>query len=335
MEIGPDQVVEEIARRTRVSQPLRVFWVTLQVDRDKFSTQLTSLRERKPIVPCTLRGAGFSDPNSIMNDVAGVLERARRDVIELRSAAMKQRGVDIVLLSRRELNLAVTSSPILLPEWFPVAAGQTVTARIEDLTWSTTILLNDSSLELHDLQRILFEIENYLISIIQRTLDDDPERVKSFWDRIRGTEDFVTLDRAIPKMQRALERIESATSYRPSRKSGTIVGRLWSHANSRPPEELVRIAKALAQALKWDQRIEADYYSLIAVLNRPTNPIGNVHDRLAFNMIITLRSACQMVTAAAHADEYPRFPILLLQSTCRDTKRFLDTVASALSRSDA
>ena len=84
MNILPQHVVEQIGRSAHASQPLRVFWVTLQADRDAFAKQLTMLSETKPIVPCTLRTSGFSDPNSVMNDVTGVLDQERAGILDLK-----------------------------------------------------------------------------------------------------------------------------------------------------------------------------------------------------------------------------------------------------------
>ena len=333
MNILPQHVVEQIGRSAHASQPLRVFWVTLQADRDAFAKQLTMLSETKPIVPCTLRTSGFSDPNSVMNDVTGVLDQERAGILDLKKRLRTLDGVDVVILSRSDLKLAVTSSPILLPDWFPVAPGRTVTARIEDLTWTSTTSLKDSSLGLDDLHRILYEIEGLLIERIRNTSEDDLRRVQAFWDLIRNKDrDAASPIRAISEIEKKLDQIENPTSYRPSIRSGTIVGRLWSHANAYPPEKLVKTAKALTKALSMDQRIVVSESSLLAVLNRPTNPIEKSYDRWAFSLIITLRSACQLVTAAAHADEYPRFPVMLLQSTFREISRFLDSSAAELAR---
>ena len=75
---------------------------------------------------------------------------------------------------------------------------------------------------------------------------------------------------------------------------------------------------------------EEDDASLAAVLNRPSSPIGEARVRWAFALIVTLRSACQLVTAAAHDDSYPRFPTALLRSTSLDLRRFLDAAVAKL-----
>ena len=53
--------------------------------------------------------------------------------------------------------------------------------------------------------------------------------------------------------------------------------------------------------------------------------------RWAFCLIVTVRGACQLVTAAAHADEYSRFGAQLLQSTSHDLRSFLDEAVMKLS----
>jgi K+-sensing histidine kinase KdpD len=46
-------------------------------------------------------------------------------------------------------------------------------------------------------------------------------------------------------------------------------------------------------------------------------------------LILTVRSACQLVTAAAHADD-PQFGAQLLQSTSHDLRSFLDRTIAKL-----
>ena len=64
--------------------------------------------------------------------------------------------------------------------------------------------------------------------------------------------------------------------------------------------------------------------SILAVLARPTNPISEPSVRCAFDMIVTVGAACQLSTAAAHADAYARYPVWLLGSLSRDLARALD-----------
>ena len=62
----------------------------------------------------------------------------------------------------------------------------------------------------------------------------------------------------------------------------------------------------------------------MAVLGRPTNPTRDAGTRWAFDIIVTVRAACQLVTAAAHADAYSRYPVRLVGSLSRELQRSLD-----------
>ena len=139
-----------------------------------------------------------------------VLDQERAGILDLKKRLRTLDGVDVVILSRSDLKLAVTSSPILLPDWFPVAPGRTVTARIEDLTWTSTTSLKDSSLGLDDLHRILYEIEGLLIERIRNTSEDDLRRVQAFWDLIRNKDrDAASPIRAISEIEKKLDQIEN------------------------------------------------------------------------------------------------------------------------------
>ena len=137
------QLVEEVHRRRARPHELtglRVFWVTLSEDRDQFVDKLLKARGNLPLVPVVLRRRGlFLDPNSVMNDVTTVISDARDDIISISKCAQEHNHLDLLVLSRSELALAVTSSPLRLPEWFPVMPGQTVAAHIDDLTWSVHV----------------------------------------------------------------------------------------------------------------------------------------------------------------------------------------------------
>ena len=325
----PEQLVEEVRRRWDSAQGMRelsVFWVTLSTDRDEFADALRQMRGEWPLVPVILRMAGlFRDPNAVMNDVASILHDTKHEIMDMVDCIRRCNGVGLVVLSRRELRLAVTSSPLRLPEWFPVMAGKEVAARIDDLTWSVHVRLSAEAVAVNDLQRILYELDKAVVARIQEALKSDHRHVQALWDRIRrqGESDFSHVLQAIDE---TLDRITNSTDFRPSTsKSPTMVGRLWFEANRYSPDELLRVAKALARAVRTDQiEYRSDMTTLMAVLNRPTNPIDDPGTRWSFHLIVTLRSACQLVTATAHADQYPMFPEVLLRASSLDLRRFLD-----------
>ena len=155
--LTPKIVADDL--RSRPREPLRVFWVRVPGDRDGFERDLKRLRGQSPVVPWVVRRAVLQNPNSVMSDVSGILNDAREEIEVVRDAAAKAGGVDLVLLGRDDLKLADTSSPILLPDWFPAAPGQTPAVRIRDLNWSARVPLSDPTVALDDLRRILHDVD--------------------------------------------------------------------------------------------------------------------------------------------------------------------------------
>lgn len=328
--LEPGTIVDAIRQsRLRDSRPLSVYWVWTSTDRDDVARELMRLRGALPIVPWVLRTHGFIDPNSVMKDVSDVLDSARHEIQELTEIARKQQGIDLVLIGRRELSLIDTSSPIVLPEWFPVRPGKTETVLIEDLTWSATVALSDRASRLDDLRRILYNIDRALLDRLEQSRRSDHNLTASLWDLALSSGTKGGFDEEMRRIRNTLRAIRNPTGYRPSTsKNPTIVGRLWAHANKTAPDSLPKTAKALTTALNMTE--VGDDASLVAVLNRPTNPINEARVRWSFALIMTLRSACQLVTAAAHEDIYPPFPFVLLRSTSLDLRRFLDTAVAKL-----
>ena len=284
------------------------------------------MRGDLPLVPVILRIPGlFRDPNAVMNDVASILLDTKQEIMDMVDCARRCNGVGLVVLSRGELRLAVTSSPLRLPEWFPVMAGKDVAARIDDLTWSVHVRLSDDVVAVNDLQRILYELDKAIVVRIQEALKSSHRHVQALWDRIRRRDES-DFSHVLQQIDKTLDSITNPIDFRPSvSRSPTMVGRLWFEANRNSPDELRRVAKALTGALRMDQSdLQGDVMTLMAVMNRPTSSIDNPGARWSFHLIVTLRSACQLVTAAAHADEYPRFPEVLLRATSLDLRRFLD-----------
>lgn len=332
--MNPEQVVEEIRRRRgRLGGTLAlgVFWMTLSGNRDEFALELRQVRGDWPLVPWVLRTAGlFRDSNAVMNDVTSILDEARCEIGDVADYARQRGGVDLVVLGRSELRLAITSLPILLPDWFPLTPGEMVTARIDDLTWSVEVAMSDEAMALSELRRLLYEIDRILIKRIRWSREADHRHVQALWERIQSDDDDDVAG-ALSRIAETLDNVANPASFRPSTaRNPTLVGRLWRRANSISPEQLPGLARAVASALRVDGLELANVVPLVGVLNRPTNPISDAPTRWCFHLIVVLRSACQLATAAAHADDYPLFPAVLLRAVSRDLRQFLDAAIRIL-----
>ena len=251
----PEQVVEEIRpRRDRGHgvAALSVYWATLTGDRDEFRFELQQVRGESSFVPWILREPGrFRDPNAVMSDVTFILSDLQQEIMEVAEYARRRGGVDVVVLARNELRLAVTSSPTQLPDWFPMMWDQTVTARIDDLTWSVNVAMSDEVVALGELQRILYELDSLMVARIRNILEKDHNHVQALWVRIRIKEEKPRA--GLDGIGKFLGEIRNSADFRPSTaRNPTVVGRLWSQVNRSSPDELPGLSKALARALQVD-----------------------------------------------------------------------------------
>ena len=332
--VGVWEAASEIRSRDRHGRLLRVFWVTVGDERDAFARDLRRSLSDLPVVCYVVRKGGFGDPNSVMNDVLSAMCECRNEIGAIEERACAVGWVDFVLVGRREWQVADSSSPLELPEWFPVGGGRTATVGMLDLTWSANVPLDDGS-ALDDVRRILYDVDIALVDALERARERDHTKLQPLWQRLElGNGGDRQIQEELCRVETALQDVGNPTKYRPSARGSTLVERLWGHTNRTSPDSLPRTAAELARALGVTADRAQDI-SFVSVLNRPTNRIEDVAARWGYGLLVTVRSACQLVTVAAHADRYPRFPGVLLKSNSLDIRRFLDAAVGVLRDSGA
>lgn len=333
--IRPDDVVDEIRRcRDHSKEPVHFHWIAVTEEcepssREAFAAELRRLASGEPVCATILRQPGFTDPNAVMNDLADVLAEVQDDVCQpqLQRTVQTAGSLDVILLSRRRFKLSISSSPLQLPEWFPVVPGTIVNASVTDRTLRTGVSLSAPGLGTGELHRLLYELDCGLLAGVRAGLTADPPRVNALldrlWERPAGSPTFSEI---VDGVAQELASIKNPKDYRPSTvKSPTLVGQLWRVANAQSADRLVKVAESLAQAIHLQPAEAADYpETLLTVLARPTRRFPNVGTRWAYNVIVTVQSACQLVTAAAHADDYGQYSAWLLRSLSLDLRRSLD-----------
>jgi len=330
--ISPRQIIQELVEWSRPSSvPLNVFWITMQGERENFAQQLRQLRQELAIVPWVVRGIGFSDPNSVMNDVSSALGAARGEIEALHPTVRNCGYLDLVLISRKEWNLAISSSPVTLPAWFPVSPGEVVTCNIMDLTWATAVPISDQVAQMHEMRRLLYELDVVLTARLLQTEATDSRSLHSLWSHLSET-DGGSFAEELKGSDGRLRGIRNPSEFRPSIRSRTVVGYIWAAANSRSSDRTVKVAKALADGLQLSRITVNGPPPLLAVLNRPSNRNISEETWWCFCLVVAIRTACQFVTAAAHADEYARYPVALLRSVSLDLRSFLDQAVTRLQR---
>jgi hypothetical protein len=326
----PHDVAAAVRHRCAAStDPVSVYWIAVSGSRTAFAAELNVHLREFPSAAIVVRGARFENPNSVFDDFA-TLVRDERKVLEreLRAAEGKD-ACSIVLVARSELGVSQASSPVPLPEWFPVAGGMTVTSRIEDLSWTTEAPLSADVARIGSLSQLLFELDGVLLeTLIAR--QSDRRAVQSLVDRIRLEGE--SLEQCIDRARLARQAVQNPSAYRPSLGNReSILARLWYLAQSEKPDGLLASIKALQRALDVPVDLDQSWHeTLVAVLSRPTNRDPNQGARFIRNLLLTLTASAQFITAAAHADAYAAYPVPLLRATSHDLRSGLSDAVRVL-----
>ena len=289
------------------------------------------LTSAEAVCSIPLRAERFTHPDTVMDDLAKTLEEIKSQVLasESKVRVEKAGSLDVVVVSRKSFELAVNTSPLQLPEWFPVSPEQVVNASVTDLTLRVAVPL--SQVDTGELCRLLYELDRGLLRRIKAGLDADPKLVNRFLtecrDRTRGVASY---QEVLVDVERKLYDVRNPRDYRPSRAgSCTLMGHIWHLANTKSANDLVKIAKSLACAAGMGAASVDDFpEALLTVLGRPR--IRHADSRWAYNVIMSTQGACQLITAAAHADRYGRYPAWLLRSLSLDLRRSLDDAVRLL-----
>lgn len=325
----PQHVVDEVKRRFRNRRDaLRFYWVASRDNRNEFAQGLREQSADLPLCPIVVRIRGFENPNAVAFDLLTVLESVRSELLhpEFVERIRMASCLDVVLIARRELELDSSSSPIVLPSWFPLSPSTSVMATITDLTWSTHVSLRAEELHVGELGSLVFALDQELVHHLRASHTRNHRLVNSLHDALRSKSDEkASFTGLLSAAQASLDRVTSPRDYRPSTaRKPTLVGHLWRLANTTPADSLRKVAKSVVEALDLPAPAPGFQDSIVAVLGRPSSPISDPRHRWGFNLIITIRAACQLITAAAHADEYGEYPLPLVRSISRDIRISLD-----------
>jgi hypothetical protein len=327
-----DRLVDVIKNRCRGrKEPVLVFWCQTAANRDEMRRRVEELRGDANIIPLVPRGVGFDNPNALLADLNRLIrEHKEQFAAEGARAASADGPLALLLLSRTEFFLPQIASLAILPDWFPRAGGQSVYITIEDLTRTADGPMNVQEAHVADMSEKLYRLDVALVSRINSVAQRDHRLGNAFFDHVKKTDEkfLEFLDAA----KDYLVAIRNPQGYRPSAREGrSLVGRLLQMMQSTTPDQIGQKAKALATALGLeDKSLQNVNDSIVTVVLRPTNRDASQSVRFARNIIATVYSSAQFITAAAHADDYPNYPILLLRSYSYNLRATLDEITRAL-----
>lgn len=320
-DVSAPRLAEVIRRRLRSSScEVNVYWMKVTERRDDYAAILRQELVDDPVVVTVIRDQRFTNANAILNDLVDLITENRALCEERLGNACGPCA--FVLLARTELAIAQSSSPVVLPSWFPMRGGTTVSTRMEDLTWSAEAPLGAA--RIGELCEGLLDIESALYSRISRVRSLDHRKTSAFLHLVRR-EQAETLDDILQAASQHLAGVTTPAGFRPSLRDGrALVARLWSVVQARQPEQLAQPSQAMASALDLPQTFDLEWYeSLSSVLRRPSGGEPNVALRFCRNLLMSITTSCQLITAAAHEDDYGHYSVALIRSTSYDLRRSL------------
>jgi hypothetical protein len=191
------------------------------------------------------------------------------------------------------------------------------------------VTLNSEHSCLDDLCSHLFSFDRAVVRALASAPDEFLRGKVSQMQRL-GFHSVDDLREYVRQAEVKLAGVKNPAGFRPSAKEGTTwVGRVLRIVNAAKPDELKPIGEAFAEICGLGTK-GLDRQSLFGVLLRPTSGPGGASGELGRNLIVTAYAACQLVTAAAHADAYPRYPPGLLAAVSRDLRDALNSATCCL-----
>jgi len=291
-------------------------------NREAYAAELNRELRQEPVVVVVVRDTRFTNPNAILAEFVEVVVQ-HKELCQQRLARSCDKCA-FVLLSRTELAVPQISSPVVLPTWFPVGGGGTISMLIEDLTWTADAPVETPEARIGDLCECLLDFEETFVARVRLVRASDHRKTSPFLDLVRR-DTAETLEGILEAATAHRTSVTTPMAFRPSLRDGsTLISRLWAVVQQRTPEDMKGPSRAVAQALDLPETIVLVWHeSISSVLRRPSAGESGETLRFARNLLMTLATACQFITAAAHADAYAHYPVPLLRSLSLDLRRSL------------
>ncbi len=324
-------VTDLVAQRV---EGLNVYWIGVTGGRDEFHTALTRRLRNTDTVVIVVRGDGFRNPNALTSDLMALLESNRSAFDELFDSRSDGPliSIGVVLVARTALEIPQSSSPGVWPEWVPFVGGKEVSCHIQDISHDISVPLDSPSLELSRVSRALHALERAMVRrLIYSSQVDDSKQIGLYLCLSRGTDKagwtgFIRNADVVSKKS-------TPNAYRPSVRDGAaLTSRLWNVSTAESPARARELEQHLRVALVIDDADVPDAWrqSVFQVLARPSNVKSRQsgsHDFVQ-DMLVNIATACQFITSAHHAGDYPSFPIHLARAIA-------DELLFSLSRAEA
>lgn len=311
------------------------YWLDESASRSELVLYLTAEFIGFPILVATVPKNAFDDPNGIIDDLARLISDNSSWFVETnRAAIIRDQKFSLVLVSKRPLGVPQISSPVTLPDWFPLWPSTLLTVKIRSVNELVDISIGSKEVPIASINSALYQLEGALCRRFQSTYARDPAASAKLRDRFKGTPaaDLTSL------ISRPLASRSSGSpdDFRPGGgvTSSYVVSHLfrqwWACSNEKLHDLSVDIAEALG--IKSASNIGAQFClaSLLTRTVKPTlseTPVGVVFSR---NALVSLAHSIQFTNAHHHGSDYPNFNAVLTISYAQDLANSCRRAADAL-----
>jgi hypothetical protein len=326
MEYEPERVRALVqAVPWRPNTFLRLFWIRLTSgSRDEFAARLADLMSGEDVVPVVLRSSGFKNANSMPSDVLDLFEK-NRSAFEALSETTPGR-LTVLIVARDEYQLAHDSSPLALPDWFPVGAATETDFTIADLGQVSEFKpANCEEVRIAAICELCYELEVALVHKLQELEAGDRARLEAFLSALMPSAS--TTETATQSLESFLRNIadyaERPRAYRldANQNSKHLSARMLKLVLASSPKQLALVAASFAACFpRLSSAILKQPYS--AVVWRPANAMSTATSNW-HAILVGLFNAYQLMNACAHAGDFPDYPVALQYAHSKDLRRFL------------
>ena len=181
MHYTPDRVVELLnANPWEPGISLRLFWVRYsEGSRSAFAERLAYASDTEAIIPLVVRNNAFFNANAILSDVQHLFELNRSTLESYCSPSLMR--ITVVVLGKNDFRLIQCSSPITLPNWFPVMSGTETFFKIADLGLTTELdMLDCKEARVDHISELVFQLEQAIVGRLADLNRIDPARLQRF-----------------------------------------------------------------------------------------------------------------------------------------------------------
>lgn len=309
---------------------IRILW--LKADGKSRSTLADEIRtlEEQVIFPIILRSNLFLTSNALMADLATLISSNEQEFRALKEFPVSH--LTVVIISNEPLSIPQASSPVYLPDWFPILGGKEVFVRIEDVFDTAQLApLNSDGARIDQIASLLFEVESIIVKRLRYVSDTQEGKVRALIDSLKGDGETNggSTDSHLRNYETHLAGVSTARAYRPGAKSKTsLLSKLIYQVLKNSPDSVAPFSKKMAAALAISTMPKLKP-SFFGVMLRPSLALEDAEANSHFG-ILAFYQAYQLMNAAAHAGEYPSYPASLVLANAKDLVRFLSDFRKTL-----